>query len=341
VVADEDAQAIDSAQALMSWSNGHVTLDVRLSLPAGTGGLWLLPLPTGATAEVIEGETLNTLAHWDTPTVTVMSRSPDAAGCDDTSDSTTLLSAEGTREFPTEEGDFDVVGVLVKPSLNSLSDWLEERGQSLPASLETRLGGALSGGKDLVWAALSPGDSPRFTPTLRVRFHQLPDAKQPLPLSLSRVEGQGRYDLLLHVLSDKRYRVENYPSVEASQLGEHLSEQAQSPQPYQAAMDAMADEAGGSLVVAESADILSGSGPLADLISGEADFLTRLHLRSSPERLVDATIAFAKDGPPLSPEVQVTLGGDTAASIPLWVLLVGLGARARRRRTAQGRDRTE
>ncbi|MEC9073193.1 MAG: DUF2330 domain-containing protein, partial [Myxococcota bacterium] len=279
VIAEDTPQVVQSGQALMSWSDDHVTLDVRLVLPPGPGGLWLLPLPAGASSEVISRETLDTLAHWDTPTITVNSPPEDETGCGATSERTTVITAEGSRELPSEEGAFDEIGVLKTPSLTSLQEWLAEHDQSLPPSLESGLGPTLAGDKDLVWAAVAPGDSERFTPVLRVRFHQLPDAKQPLPLSLLGAEEQGRYDLLLHVLADTRYRVENYPSMEVSRLGLDLVEHALSDSPYQDTMDTVADEAGGSLVVVESAGTLSADGLLSDLLSDDATFLTRLHLR--------------------------------------------------------------
>ena len=330
VLMTEGTPQLVRAHGVMAWGDEEIRLHLDLDITGdGEDALWILPLPEGATV-IDSGELpMTELTAWGSPRVTYAEVRSDA-GCGDPS---TSIEYRGPW-WPTEaSGAWREIGVLKSPTLESLTSWIEEQGFGAPEDLEARIGPSLLDGDDVIWGVLrAPYGVGRLT-GLEASFRRPANGKQ--DLMLGPVEPSGGFELLLHVLGDTRYRVENSPETSARLLFERASElDEDKDEIWGKALQSLAEDAGGRVVLTEAA--LHTAQEELEELGFEEPFpsdavLSRLRLWTSSMELHQATVAYANDGPEV-PAHTALKQEDLGAWIPAWLALLMLfGVRLRAR----------
>jgi hypothetical protein len=332
---------MEAQKVLMVWKAEEI--DVHVSVRAVTEGAdfsWVLPVAAAPKLALGDSAVFEALDAMTRPTIDIEQEIFTGGGesgfCGMTSDASGGAAKNGgSAPIQVESGtlgnyEYDIVSAS---SVEEMLTWLEDDGYAIPEGASGALAPYVAAKMSFVWVKLGPKTQGVSTSDLQPLILTVPrpvnsELSFPLALSAGSASPGSKMVTHLYMLADKRYRVTNYGSTDLEGVADSLWEMRFDSPLYEDVLDSMTEEAGGRLMVTEFARDLTNFAtldPAIEELIGDASFyLTRLHARTSPESLADATLTFAHEAPEVAP-FATAKDKSGHAHLPLAVLLVLLG----------------
>jgi len=334
---------MDTQRVLMVWKKD--TIDVHVSVRANSENAdfaWVLPVADNPELSLGNIATLDALDELTKPRIEIASELTGSGPTESTFCGTKMaasgaeLGASGnSAPIDVESGtlgdyEYDIVKA---ETVEEMISWLEEDGYAIPEGTEETLAPYVAASMSFVWVKLSAAATAETLTDLQPLVFTIPrnvSSKTSFPLALSAGSSTGVMSTQLYTLSDKRYRVTNYPSTDLQGVADRLWDLRFEFESYEEVIDTMTEEAGGRLMVTELAgdirNMVDTHPAISELIDDDTYYLTRILARTKPENLVDATITYANEAPDVS-NLAISKAPDSEdkASLPFAVLCVLLG----------------
>jgi hypothetical protein len=336
---------MDAQRVLMVWKAN--TVDVHVSVRASTEKAdfaWVLPVADKPELALGSIDIFTALETLTKPEIEIEAEGGGSiddgngfcnSGMRGVMAGSDFSSRNGAAPVQVESGnignyEYDIVKA---ETVEEMVAWLEEDGYTIPEGAEAALAPYVAASMSFVWVKLAARSDLASLTDLQPIILTVPrsvNSTLSFPLALSASSASGTMTTQIYTLSDKRNRVTNYASTDLQSVADRVWELRFDFPTYEGIVDTLTLESGGRLVVTEFARDLRGldflEAPLADLMSEDVYYLTRLSARTLPENLRDATVTYAHEAPEV-PNFVVAKdpAEDQDAGFPLAVLLVLLG----------------
>jgi hypothetical protein len=350
--------SMDSQRALAVWSDSKISMHVQVSSSGSSEDFaWVLPIPSMPEVSVGDPGIFDVLDDLTHPELLYPeekdSGSEYTGACggskamDGAGGAMNALSDDVEYRGGGRVGDYEY-DVLATSTVTAMTTWLSDHGYVVPEGAEEVLQPYVDRGMKFLWARLAVDvdvDSIHSLDPLVVTVDEPPDGRLIYPLSISRLSSQAFTPILIYLLGEHRFRIENYGSTDvahiAEEVGQALADDDWDLANYGSAVDRLTELAGGRLFVTDYArDLrsLSVDSELEALMTEDAYYLTRFYARVPDHSLDDVIIAVGLDDTessqiadvPQIKKIQEAWGG---AALFL-SLLLSLGILSSRRKMA-------
>jgi hypothetical protein len=291
-----DVAASMKQEAFIVRDGEEVQVTLRTHFRTGPPELaWVIPVPKKPDrVEKADDQLFSILQEWTAPKFWAMGRSKRGLGCGCGGGGAESIAGSVSVLESGTAGIFDYT-VLTATGSNALTQWLEKNGYAMPSGSEQFIKPYVDRG--WYWLAVQIRADKReehFLAPHPIRYTYRDDGKLVYPLVISRLSAHQENEVVLYVLSNSRFKCENWSNLTIREKDLALDKSSPSGTNYEKLLQEAIPEEGGHAFVTECAlEMVDTEGfrPLLRATQGEGPlkpwlaFLTRLRTVVTPAKM--------------------------------------------------------